>query len=413
MRQYANGLTTPYCGPADGSPAAEWSETDAQSLACIALRPEGCHNAFGILVLASEDASRFTSDMGTDYLETIGRLASAAATPARYMRFRTRLTNMTTPALPSSMAEWLAVLGSQRRYSRHTLDGYRRDLLLLCNNIDGRALDQLNEGHIRLAVSRLHSAGHHPRSLARMLSAWRGFYGWWAPRQNMPVNPVAGVRAPKSPRGLPKALSVDQTQSLLDRSGMPPPASAIEWRDQAMFEVLYSSGLRLAELVSLDQRPVRAGGYESISWIDLDTGDATVLGKGGKTRSVPLGSKAMDALRHWLAHRHELARDPATTDADAALFLGARGARISPRIVQKQLADLAKRAGLPVHVHPHSLRHSFASHLLQSAQDLRAVQELLGHANISTTQIYTRLDFQHLAKVYDQAHPRAQRKRDS
>ena len=314
-------------------------------------------------------------------------------------------------ALPPPMAEWLDMLGSQRRYSAHTLAGYRRDLHLLCGTVGAQPLEQIAEGHVRQAVARLHAAGHHPRSLARMLSAWRGFYAWWAPRAGLPINPVTGIRAPKAARALPKALSVDQTQSLLDRSGLPPPASAVEWRDQAMFEVLYSSGLRLAELVSLDTRPVRTATHESVSWVDLEGGEAVVRGKGGKTRSVPLGGKAIEALRHWLRHRSQFERMPPTgDDAAAALFLGTRGARISPRVVQKQLAELAVRAGLPVHVHPHSLRHSFASHLLQSAQDLRAVQELLGHANISTTQIYTRLDFQHLAQVYDKAHPRANRK---
>lgn len=309
------------------------------------------------------------------------------------------------------MAEWLDMLASQRRYSVHTLSGYRRDLLLLCGMLEGVTLERVAESHVRQAVARLHGAGHHPRSLARMLSAWRGFYGWWAPRVGLAANPVAGVKAPKAPRPLPKALSVDQTQSLLDRSGLPVPADAVEWRDQAMFEVLYSSGLRLAELVSLDWRHTRTPCYQSRSWIDLESGEAIVQGKGSKTRSVPLGRKAIEALHQWLALRGELQRSPIPDqDADAALFLGTRGARISPRVVQKRLAELAIRAGLPVHVHPHSLRHSFASHLLQSAQDLRAVQELLGHANIATTQIYTRLDFQHLAKVYDQAHPRANRK---
>lgn len=316
--------------------------------------------------------------------------------------------------LPTPMAEWLEVLCSQRRYSPHTLAGYRRDLLLLCDAAKDVPLENIGEGHVRQAVARLHAAGHHPRSLARMLSAWRGFFAWWAPRAGLAINPVAGIRAPKANRALPKALSVDQTQSLLDRSGLPPPATAVDWRDQAMFEVLYSSGLRLAELVSLDRQHIRSTGYASQSWVDLEAGEAIVHGKGGKTRSVPLGRKAIEALEEWLRHRHELERNPSVgPDADAALFLGARGARISPRVVQKQLADLAVKAGLPVHVHPHSLRHSFASHLLQSAQDLRAVQELLGHANISTTQIYTRLDFQHLAQVYDQAHPRAGRKTDS
>ncbi|MFT0849454.1 tyrosine recombinase XerC [Achromobacter sp. F4_2707] len=317
-------------------------------------------------------------------------------------------------ALPQPMEQWLDLLGSQRRYSPHTLAGYRRDLLLLCSTTGGRPLEHLAQGHIRQAVAKLHATGHHPRSLARMLSAWRGFYAWWAPRIGLAANPVTGVRAPKAARSLPKALSVDQTQSLLDRSGMPAPANAVQWRDQAMFEVLYSSGLRLSELVSLDVRHTRQPGYESQSWLDLENGEAIVLGKGNKTRSAPLGRKAIEALKQWLALRSELKRSPPVdADSEAALFLGVRGARISPRVVQKQLADLAVKAGLPVHVHPHSLRHSFASHLLQSAQDLRAVQELLGHANISTTQIYTRLDFQHLAQAYDQAHPRAGRKPES
>ena len=314
-------------------------------------------------------------------------------------------------ALPPPMNDWLTLLSGQRRYSPHTLSSYRRDLLLLCDALKETPLERASEGHIRQAVARLHAAGHHPRSLARMLSAWRGFYGWWAPCAGLPVNPVQGVKAPKAARGLPKALSVDQTQALLDRSGMPAPASAREWRDQAMFEVLYSSGLRLAELVSLDRQHIHKPGYESRSWIDLESREAIVLGKGGKTRAAPLGGKAVEAVQAWLGHRSEFQKaGTPDDDADAALFLGARGGRISPRVVQKQLGELASRAGLPVHVHPHSLRHSFASHLLQSAQDLRAVQELLGHANISTTQIYTKLDFQHLAAVYDKAHPRATRK---
>lgn len=315
--------------------------------------------------------------------------------------------------LPAPMVEWLQLLGGQRRYSVHTLAGYRRDLQLLCEYARDVPLERVSEIHIRQAVARLHAAGHHPRSLARMLSAWRGFYAWWAPRAGLPGNPVVGVRAPKATRPLPKALSVDQTQSLLERSGLPSPTSAVEWRDQAMFEVLYSSGLRLGELVGLDIQHRRQPGYESHSWIDLEAREAIVRGKGGKSRSVPLGRKAIEALQQWLQMRPQLERRPVIdADSDAALFLGVRGGRISPRVVQKQLAGLARRAGLPVHVHPHSLRHSFASHLLQSAQDLRAVQELLGHANISTTQIYTRLDFQHLAQAYDQAHPRAGRKKD-
>lgn len=313
-------------------------------------------------------------------------------------------------ALPQPMEQWLAHLKANRRYSLHTLAGYRQDLHHLVACHPDTALQGYTESHIRQAVARLRAEGLQPRSLARALAAWRGFYQWWAPASGMDANPAAGVRAPKAPRALPKALSVEQAQVLLDRPGLPEPKSVIEHRDQAMFEVLYSSGLRLSELVSLDHRYTRRHGYESQSWLQLPAQEAIVKGKGNKTRSVPLGGKAIQALERWLALRHQFLPAQPPDDADAALFLGVRGQRISPRVVQLQLDKLARLAGLPVHVHPHSLRHSFASHMLQSAQDLRAVQELLGHANISTTQVYTRLDFQHLAQVYDQAHPRAGRK---
>lgn len=309
------------------------------------------------------------------------------------------------------MEQWLAHLQANRRYSAHTVDGYRHDLQHLVECQPGIAIECVTEGHIRQSVARLHGQGLGPRSLARALAAWRGFYQWWSPQAGLTHNPVAGIRAPKAPRNLPKALSVEQAQVLLDHPGLPEPKTPIECRDQAMFEVLYSSGLRLAELVSLDWRYTRAAGYETQSWIQLDEHEVTVKGKGNKTRSVPLGGKAVRAIERWLEVRNQLAPGAAAPADAAALFVGARGKRISPRVVQLQLDLLATRAGLPVHVHPHILRHSFASHVLQSAQDLRAVQDMLGHANISTTQIYTRLDFQHLAKAYDQAHPRANRKR--
>lgn len=316
-------------------------------------------------------------------------------------------------ALPTPMEQWLAHLQSNRRYSVHTLAGYRQDLNHLMQCHPDTALDGLTESHIRHAVARLHSQGLKPRSLARALAAWRGFFQWQATTAGLEFNPVAGVRAPKAPRSLPKALSVEQAQVLLDRPGLPAPHTAVDCRDQAMFEILYASGLRLAELVSLDWRYCRRDHYESQSWILLSEQEAIVKGKGSKTRSVPLGRKAIDAIERWLEARHQLqqAGEAADADSKAALFLGVRGKRISPRVVQLQLNKLAALVGLPIHVHPHSLRHSFASHMLQSAQDLRAVQEMLGHANISTTQIYTRLDFQHLAQVYDKAHPRANRKR--
>ncbi|WP_411801084.1 tyrosine recombinase XerC [Achromobacter ruhlandii] len=314
--------------------------------------------------------------------------------------------------LPDPMAAWLRHLEGNRRYSPHTLDGYRRELRFL-HALAERArlpLDQLGNGHIRQFVARLHAQGRGPRSLARTLAAWRGFYQWWAPTIGLAGNPVAGVRAPKAPRGLPKALSVEQTQALLDRAPAKVATEPAALRDQAMFELLYSSGLRLSELVGLDLRYTRSAEHESRGWLNLDEAEVIVLGKGGKRRSVPVGQAALAALRRWIEARPQLAPPAASADDAAALFLGARGRRISPRVVQLQLAHIAQAAGLPTHVHPHVLRHSFASHVLQSAQDLRAVQEMLGHANISTTQIYTRLDFQHLARAYDQAHPRAGRK---
>ncbi|WP_175192426.1 tyrosine recombinase XerC [Achromobacter deleyi] len=314
--------------------------------------------------------------------------------------------------LSDPMAAWLRHLEANRRYSPHTLAGYRRELHFL-RDLAERAklpLDTLGNGHIRQFVARLHAQGRGPRSLARTLAAWRGFYQWWAPVVGLAGNPVAGVRAPKAPRGLPKALSVEQTQALLDRPQAQVATEPAALRDQAMFELLYSSGLRLSELVGLDLRYERSTHYESRGWLNLDDAEVIVLGKGGKRRSVPIGQAALAALRRWIEVRPQLAPPAAQPEDAAALFLGTRGRRISPRVVQLQLAQIAQAAGLPTHVHPHVLRHSFASHVLQSAQDLRAVQEMLGHANISTTQIYTRLDFQHLARAYDQAHPRAGRK---
>jgi integrase/recombinase XerC len=312
--------------------------------------------------------------------------------------------------LPAPMQAWLQHLAAHRRYSSHTLAAYGRDLGHLVELAGDMPLEKLANGHIRQFMARLHARELGPRSLARALAAWRGFFQWWAPQAGMPGNPVAGVRAPKAPRGLPKALSVEQTQALLDRPTAGGGHDPTALRDQAMVELLYSSGLRLSELTGLDWRYEHGADHTSTGWLNMDEREVLVLGKGGKRRAVPVGGAALTALQAWLQVRTTLL-GPHSTPADAAaLFLGTRGRRISPRVVQSQLAKLARAAGLPVHVHPHVLRHSFASHVLQSAQDLRAVQEMLGHANISTTQVYTRLDFQHLAKVYDQAHPRAGRK---
>ena len=310
------------------------------------------------------------------------------------------------------VSRWLGHLSTELRYSPHTLAGYRQDLTHLQRLYPDAALETLSNGLLRQAIARLHAEGLKPRSLARALAAWRSFFQWWAPQAGLDHNPAQGIRAPKIPRGLPKALSVEQAQVLLDRPNLPPPDTPVAHRDQAMFEILYSCGLRLSELVSLDSTYTRHPDHTSISWLALDDAEVIVTGKGGKMRHAPLGRQAVEAVTTWLSERQRLISSHTALSAPdaAALFLGERGRRISPRVVQLQLEKLAKRAGLPVHVHPHSLRHSFASHVLQSAQDLRAVQELLGHANISSTQIYTRLDFQHLAQVYDKAHPRASRR---
>ncbi len=288
---------------------------------------------------------------------------------------------------------WLDTLEHQRRLSSHTLANYARAIDLLLKLKEKAHLRDVDTQQIRRFVARLHAAGLSGRSLALTLSAWRGFYRWLARQRDFPANPVQGVRAPKSPRYLPKALSVEQTQQLLEGEV---PTTPEGLRDRAMFELLYSSGLRLAELIALE---VDDG------HLDLKQAEVTVTGKGGKTRTVPVGARAREALRDWLKARALLA-----APQESALFVGARGKRIAPGAVQARLRGWAKRQGLGASVHPHMLRHSFASHVLQSSQDLRAVQEMLGHASISTTQVYTHLDFQALAKVYDAAHPRARKK---
>lgn len=321
---------------------------------------------------------------------------------------------MNQTVIYTCIQEWLDYLSHNKRYSKHTVNAYKQDLSHLCNTFSESSLSDLNEHDIRHAIAKLRSQGLSPKSLSRTLAAWRGFFNWYAPKIGLQSNPAKHIKAPKAARKLPNSLSVEQAQLLLDRPELPEPNSAIEWRDQAMFETLYSSGLRLSELISLDYVFVNTPEYESSSWIQLESKDAVIMGKGNKTRIVPLGTKAIQAIQKWLEFRPELqakCKDN-TADNKAALFLGARGARISPRVVQVQLDKLALKAGLPVSIHPHSLRHSFASHILQSSQDLRAVQEMLGHSNISTTQIYTQLDFQHLASVYDKAHPRANKKDD-
>lgn len=315
--------------------------------------------------------------------------------------------------LPLPMVQWLQYLATHRRYSDHTLDAYRRDLEKLVQNIGSLSLESVTSEHVRHWLARMHGGGYEPRSLARTLAAWRGFYRWWAPQVKMSSNPAQDIKAPKAKRPLPKALSVDQTQALLDAPVMHAQDTPLARRDRAMLELFYSSGLRLSELVQLDVHYVNEAGYASAGWVDLDAADVHVTGKGSKSRSVPVGQIAVTAIQQWLQVRASLIQKDSTASDRYALFLGKQGKRIHPRVVQQRLSDLATQAQLPTRLHPHVLRHSFASHLLQSAQDLRAVQEMLGHASISTTQVYTRLDFQHLSKVYDAAHPRAGRKRST
>ncbi len=265
---------------------------------------------------------------------------------------------------------------------------------------DGVALDAAQLHHLRRWTAQLRERGLAPRSIAIALAAWRGLYRYWGREGLVAHNPVDGIRPPKAPKPLPKALSVDQAVALAEQA----PACdnpALAARDRCIVELLYGCGLRVGELVGLDlQASVSAAG-----WVDAADATAHVLGKGGKRRSVPVGAPALAALQGWLGQRGALARP-----GEAALIVSRHGARLSASQVRTRLQLLAQAAGLATGVHPHMLRHSYASHLLQSSGDLRAVQELLGHASISTTQVYTKLDFQHLAKVYDAAHPRARRR---
>ena len=302
---------------------------------------------------------------------------------------------MSAPAghVDTPVDAWLAELAGQRRQSAHTIAAYRRDLALLVE-LAGNAntpFSTLRAHHIRRFVAQLHARGLAGRSLARVLSAWRGFYRWLGLRGESAHNPVEGVRPPKSPKALPHALSPDEANALLAPAG----DDLLALRDQAIFELFYSSGLRLAELDGLN--------IDCLA--DIAAGEVRVLGKRNKTRIVPVGTKAREALAAWAARRGEIAKAD-----EPALFVGRNGVRLSARAIQARLKRRALLLGLPTHVHPHMLRHSFASHVLQSSGDLRAVQEMLGHASIASTQVYTHLDFQHLAKVYDAAHPRAKKK---
>ncbi|MBA4214364.1 MAG: recombinase XerC [Polaromonas sp.] len=289
----------------------------------------------------------------------------------------------------------------EKRLADRTVVLYTLDLQrLTAHAADARVgLRDVQNAHIRRWIAQMHSAGRSARGIALILSGWRGFYVWLGRQGLMGHNPVQGVRAPKAGKPLPKALGVDESVQLashVEEADHP----ALEARDACITELLYGCGLRIGELVGLD---VAASGAAR-GWIDAQDGEAHVLGKGSKRRSVPVGQAALAALARWLEQRATWAGD------DAALFIGSRGQRLTPQHIRVRLKRRSRLAGLATPVHPHMLRHSFASHVLQSSGDLRAVQELLGHASISTTQVYTRLDFQHLAKVYDAAHPRAHAK---
>jgi len=294
-----------------------------------------------------------------------------------------------------AIEDFLSHLRVERRMSAHTIDAYRRDLDALqawAAEQGVSALAGLDAAQMRGFIAAEHRRGLSPKSLQRRLSACRSFFAWLLKHGHVTANPVAGVRAPKAPRKLPQVLDADEAMQLVEV----PTDAPLGLRDRALLELFYSSGLRLSELCAL-----RWGG------LDLSGGFVTVTGKGNKQRIVPVGSHARTALQAW---RDEQQAKGDAPSPDKPVFPGRGGAPISQRAIQIRIKQLAQRQGLFKHVHPHMLRHSFASHILESSGDLRGVQELLGHADIATTQIYTHLDFQHLAKVYDAAHPRAKRK---
>ncbi len=322
----------------------------------------------------------------------------------------------------------------EKRLAARTVELYSLDLQKLTEFADKAKVEllQVQTTHVRQWVARMHAGGRSPRGIALVLSGWRGFYNWLGRESRVSHNPVVDVRAPKAPKPLPKALSVDdavQLASFKGDTGNP----WLQLRDAAIVELLYGSGLRVGELTGLDVAASKA----ARGWLDIPAGEVHVLGKGSKQRTVPMGAKTLEALAAWLAvrgdgvrgtkgdagsegqndgandgeARREAQAAQSAQGAQSALFIGQNGTRLTAQSIWQRLRARSLQAGLPMPVHPHMLRHSFASHVLQSSSDLRAVQELLGHANISTTQVYTRLDFQHLAKTYDAAHPRAKLKK--
>ena len=303
------------------------------------------------------------------------------------------------PEAEAARTRFLQFLLREKRLSPHTGLAYQRDLAALAAWCDQQGLaswDALDHGHIRTFAARSHASGQGPRSVQRRLSAIRSFYSWLQREGEARHNPAVDVQAPKSRKRLPRTLDADQMARVLEGPATPDAADQpLTRRDLAIMELLYSSGLRLAELTGLD-----------LPALDLADRTVRVTGKGSKVRIVPVGSKAVTALKAWLKERAGLVRE-----GEQAVFVGRSGRRLGGRAIQLRLAAIARQQGLPVKLHPHLFRHSFATHLLESSHDLRGVQELLGHADISTTQVYTHLDFQHLAHIYDQTHPRARRSR--
>ena len=279
----------------------------------------------------------------------------------------------------------------EKRLSPNTIKNYLRDISLLKKQTPNKNFQSYKVEDIRRSVSILHQEGINGKSLSRMLSSWRGFFDFLSDRYKFKQNPVIGIKAPKSKKTLPQTLSIDQVIKLINITD----DSLLGVRDQAVMELFYSSGLRLSELVNI-----------KLHEINTDDNTATITGKGDKTRVVPIGKYAMKALNKWLIEREKIKN---ISLENKFVFLSKKGLPLGARSIQYRLKYWAKKQGIPENIHPHLLRHSFASHILQSSQDLRAVQELLGHANISTTQIYTHLDYQHLSKIYDQAHQRAKK----
>ena len=316
---------------------------------------------------------------------------------------------VTRPSRDALVQRYLDHVRFEKRLAGRTVVLYTLDLEKLAAHAAqaGVSLSAVESSHIRRWVAQMHSGGRSGRGIALILSGWRGFYSWLGREGLVASNPVQGVRSPKAGKPLPKALSVDdavQMASFEAADNHP----WLEARDAAMVELLYGGGLRVGELTGLDVQASEA----ARGWVDLQAGEAHVLGKGSKRRIVPVGAKAVLALQAWLQLRASalpVLPGPAVPGATphAALFIGRNGTRLTAQSIWQRVRQRSLQAGLAAPVHPHMLRHSFASHVLQSSSDLRGVQELLGHANISTTQIYTRLDFQHLAKAYDAAHPRA------